>query len=173
MADEQAPQAEAAPAKGGGSLKAILIVAAVLLIEGGTIVGTIMLSGGPAPVKGEGIAADGQAELNKLVEVLVVKDKFSNERTGRIWYYDTDITATVKSKNVEKFTEELESMKARLTNDIHTIFRRAEPTHFQEPTRATLTRQIQAVLDERFGKDVEDEPYVVEVIINWRRYRGD
>jgi len=83
------------------------------------------------------------------------------------------VTATVKNKNVEKFTEELESMKARLTNDIHTIFRRAEPTHFQEPTRATLTRQVKAVLDERFGNDSADEPYVEEVIINWRRYRAD
>ncbi len=173
---ETPPKAEAtepAPKK-SSPIKAIIVVAAVLLIEGGTIVGTMMLSGGPAEVKGEGIAADAQAGQNKLVEVLVISARFTNERTGRTYYYDTEIYATVKNKNATKFKEELETMKARLQNDVHTIFRRAEPTHFQEPTWATLSRQIKAVLDERFGQDAAGEPMVEEAIISkCHPYRAD
>jgi len=39
--------------KRGGKLKPIILVIAVLLIEGVIIIGTMMLSGGPAPAKGE------------------------------------------------------------------------------------------------------------------------
>jgi len=144
------------------------------LIEGGVILGTIMLSGGPTEVKGEGIAADVLAEQNELVEVLIVKGKFDNQRTGRTYLYDTEIYATVRQKHHAKFTEELEAMKTQISVDAQTIFRRADPAHFQEPTRATLTRQLKAALDQRFGETPEGEPYVESVLIaKCLPYRAD
>ncbi len=165
--------AEVAP-KGGLPIKTILIVVVVLFLEGGLILGTMWLSGGPTEVKGQGIAADLKAESNELVEVLVVKGKFDNQRTGRTYLYDTEIYATTRKKNEAMFKEELETMKTQISVDAQTIFRRAEPSHFQEPTRATLTRQIKAVLTERFGKDAEGEPIVEDVLIGkCLPYRAD
>ncbi|MBS3820922.1 MAG: hypothetical protein KGY81_04075 [Phycisphaerae bacterium] len=166
--------AEVAPKAGGAPIKTILVVAAVLIIEAGTIFGTMWLSGGPAEVKGQGLAEDLKAEQNELVEVLVVEGKFDNQRTGRTFLYDTEIYATVRRKNQAKFKEELQAMKTQISVDVQTIFRRAEPSHFQEPTRATLTRQTKAVLDERFGKDAEGEPMVEDVLIGkCLPYRAD
>jgi len=174
MAEENQVAEAQAPSKGGSTLKAIVVIAVILLIEAGTILGTIMLSGGPTEVKGEGIAADVLAAQNKLVEVLVVKGKFDNQRTGRTYLYDTEIYVTVRQKHHTKFTEELEAMKTQISVDAQTIFRRADPAHFQEPTRATLTRQIKAALDERFGETPEGEPYIESVLIaKCLPYRAD
>jgi flagellar basal body-associated protein FliL len=174
MAEETQVAEASPPSKGGSTLKAILVIAAVLLIEAGTILGTIMLSGGPTEVKGEGIAADVLADQNKLVEVQVVAGKFDNQRTGRTYLYDTEVFVTVRQKHLEKFKEELESMKTQISVDVQTIFRRADPAHFQEPTRATLTRQINAALDQRFGETPEGEPYIESVLIGkCLPYRAD
>jgi flagellar basal body-associated protein FliL len=176
MAEEQATTEQAPETKSskGSAIKAIIIVIAVLFIEGGTIVGTMMLSGGPSEVKGEGIAADPEAAQNKLVEVLVIDARFSNERTGRVWYFDTEIYVTVRQKHVKKFKEELETMNARVSSELHSIFRSAEPAHFREDGWATLTRQIKAMLDVKFGHDAEGEPLIRQVVISrCDRYSGD
>lgn len=170
---EQAATPTPTPSK-SSPLKAILLVVAVLVIEGGTIVGTMMLTGGPANVQGEEIAQDLEAEQNKLVEMPLISAKFTNERSGRTYYYDTEIYVTVKNKNSQQFKDELEAMKIRITNEVLTIFRRAELSHFQEPNWSTLTRQIKAVVDERIGKDAQSEPIVQQVVIGkCNPYRGD
>lgn len=147
------------------TIKAILVVAVVLFLEAGTIIGTMYFGGGPAEVKGDGITADDQAEQNKLVEVEVVSGKFTNERTGRTYIYDTEIFATVRNKHADQFKEELESMKQRVRSDIDAIFRGADPAFFAERERSTLTRQIRAALQQRFGDSAEGEPIVEDIII--------
>jgi len=165
---EAAKPEAAAPAGAAGkksSLKVLLMVAVVLVLEGGTVGVTIMLSGSPAKVEGHGPTPDLAAEENKLVEDLVVKDRFANQRTGRTYLYDTEIFITVRAKDNPKVKEKVESMQAQLSTEIATIFRRAEPAHLLEPTLATLTRQVKAALDERLGKDAEGKPVVQEVLI--------
>ncbi len=168
MADQPetpAAENEASSSKGSSPIKAIIIVAAILFLEGGTIVGTMMFSGGPESVEAIDVQTELEDELNKLVEVLVVAGKFDNQRSGRTYLYDTEVFVTVRNKNVEQFKEELETVKTQLSVDIQTVFRRAEPAHFQEPTRATLTRQIKAKLDGRFGVDGNDESIIQSVLI--------
>jgi flagellar basal body-associated protein FliL len=159
------PAAPPAPAKSASPLKAVILVVAVLVIEAGTILGTMWFTAGPAQVKGEGIATDMEAEQNTLTEQLVLKDKFTNDRTGRTYVYDTEIYVTVKKKHLDKFKEELDLMQQRIRSDVDTIFRKAEPAAFQEPTRATLTRQIKAALDSRFGNAPDGEPFIQDVLI--------
>lgn len=176
MADEaktdKATEQEA-PAK-SGKMKAVIIVAAVMVLEAGAIVGTMALSGGPKPADGASVEVDDQAEQNKLVEVLVVKGKFDNHRTGRTYLYDTEIFVTVRNKHSEQFALDLEEAKTQVSVDVQTIFRRLEPAHFQEPTLATLTRQIKAKLDERFGNDTDDEPIIESVLVaKCLKYRAD
>lgn len=175
------PKEPVAPAEGaaeqsskGGTIKAIIAILAVLLLEGGTIMGVRWMSGKPAEVKAEGVAADVQAANNKLVEVTLLKDKFDNQKTGRTYFYDTEIVVTVRQKDVEKFKADLEASKAQIQVDMQTIFRLAEPSVFSEPTRATLTRQIKASLDQRFGKNAEDQFIVQDVLIpKCLPYRAD
>jgi len=163
---EDNQNAEAAPAKkSGGKLKPILIVAVILIIEGATIVGTMMLSGGPSEAKGDPVAEAKAEKRNEVVEALLIEDVFENHRTGRPFRYDTEIYVKVRRKNLDRFKEELESMKNQIRFDIGVIFAKAEPSHFQEPTRATLTRQIRAAMDERFGTDTDGEPLVEDIFI--------
>lgn len=168
MADEQTKQPEAPPqpaAKGGSALKTVLIVAVVLLLEGGTIIGTMMLSGGPPQVKGQGLQSDLEAELNKLVEIPLVDEKFLNMKTGRTMIYDMEVFITVRKKDSEQAKKQVESSAAQIKTAISTIVRQSEPTHFMEPTLATLTRQIQALMDERLGTDAEEQPILRDVLI--------
>ena len=163
---QQKPEAESRKSGLGAPLKAVIVVGIILFIEAGTILGTMWILGGPQKVQGQGIAKDGQAEQNELVETLVVQEKFSNQRTGRTYLYDTEIYAVVKRKHLDTFKKELEEMKARIRENIGAIFRQADPAVFQEPTRATLTRQVQAVLEKRFGQTSEGEPMIQEVVIS-------
>jgi len=168
MADEQKPNESAggdAKNGGGSPMKAILIVGVVVLLEAATIGVTMMFAGGPSTAEAGGLEADEQAKLNAPVELLLVKDRYPNLRSGRHFLYDTEIFITVRSRDAEKVKTDLEAQKAQITKAVAVIIRRAEPSYFQEPTLATLSGQIKTMLDERFGKDEDDEPIIRDLII--------
>lgn len=160
-----APAEAAAPAKKKFPLKTLLILAAVLLLEGLAITAVFMLGGGPAKLEASGAAEDAAALAEKPVEELVIEERFQNTRTGRTYLYDTQVYILVRTKHQEQVKEKLESRKAQISSDIATIFRRAEPSHLLEPTLATLQRQIKASLDELFGKDEQGKEIVEKVLI--------
>ncbi len=162
MTDEQANASS--QKSGGGTLKTIIIVAIVMLIEGAAIMGTMMLSGGPASAEGSGLSKE-EIEKNKVIEVLVIKDKFHNRLAGVTYLYDTEIYITTRNKYSEKVDKVITDSKASLTVDVGNVFRQAEPAVFREPTYATLSRQIKAVLDKRFGTGDADESIVQDVLI--------
>lgn len=168
MAEEkQNPDAAAAaatPAK--GNLKSILVVLAVLLLEGGTIGVTMYLAGGPSKVQGVELQADLEAEKNKPVELLLVKDRFPNLQTGRHFLYDTEVYIVVRKADNENDAVKatLENMKATTSMEVGNIIRSAHPSYFEERTLATLRRQIKAMLDERLT-DKEGKSLVQDVLI--------
>ncbi len=168
MADEtpqeQTSTEEQQPKK-GGAMKAIIIVVVVMVIEAAAFLGMMMMSGGPDPAAAADVVPDDQAELDKLVEVTIVEGKFDNRRTGRTYLYDTEIVVLVRQRHAEQLALDIEASQTQVSVDVQTIFRRAEPAHFQEPTMATLTRQVKAKLDERFGTDAEDKPLIDKVLI--------
>lgn len=147
-------------------LKALAILVAILVLEGATIGVTMWLSG-PSDARGEGPTAEQQEDENELVELEVVREKFPNLRTGRQILYDMEIFITVrKGDNKEdRVKERLESRRAQIVMEVSTIIRRAEPEYFNEPTLATLRRQVKSVLDERLGETEEGESVVQEVLI--------
>ena len=151
--------------KKGLPLLPIIAVAAVLLIEAAVIVALFMFSGGPSEVKAEPGVADEVAQGEEPAEVLVLSGKFQNNKSGRSFMYDTEVYVVVKQRNLEEMETKKEQMQASITKDITTIFRRAEPSHLREQELATLTRQVSAALESRFGNDPNDEPYVQEVLI--------
>jgi len=175
MAEEaKEPATAPEPAKRKLPVKTLGALAAVLLLEAGAISAAFLFAGGPAPVKAEGAPEDAAALLEQPVETLVVADKFQNTRTGRSYMYDTEIFVVVTTKNQSNVEGRVDQMKAQITTDIATIFRRAEPSHLLEPELSTLTRQVRAALDERLGIDEDGQPYVREVLIKkCTQFRAD
>lgn len=164
---EQAPADAAAPAKKKFSLKPLLVLLAIVLIEGAAISAAFVISGKPADVTAaSGAEKDEALKLEQPIEELVVADKFQNTRTGRTYLYDTEVYIVVKQRHHEQAKELLESKKAQIRQDIRTIISRAEPAQLLEPTLATLTRQIKASLDEKLGVDAQEgKPLIQEVLI--------
>lgn len=150
---------------GGGGLKTIIVVALVMILEGAAIGLTMWLTGGPNEVSAVGLEGDEAAALDKPVEMLVVKDRFPNLRTGRHFLYDTEVYIKLKTRHKEDVAADLEGMQAQIKTSVATLIRKAEPQWFQEATLATLRRQIKGILDEQFGEDAEGEPIIMEVLI--------
>ncbi|MFA9478658.1 hypothetical protein ACERK3_10155 [Phycisphaerales bacterium AB-hyl4] len=160
--------------KGGFSLKTVLVLVAILALEAAAISAVFLLSGGPEDARAAGAAEDEAALAEQPVEVLVIADKFQNTRTGRSYLYDTEVYIVTQRRWRGSVEQRIDSMEAQLTSDVATIFRRAEPAHLLEPELATLTRQLEAAMNRRLGKDEEGEPLVQEVLIRkLMRFRGD
>ena len=157
--DEGAPEGEGAPKK-SVKLKTIIIVVAVMAVEGLAIIGTMMFSD-PGDAQADQLVEDAEALLNKTVEVQVFKDKIEHLASGKSVVYDTEVHVGVRQRDAEGLQTDLDSMKAQVAIDIRTIVRQADPAHFREATLATLTRQIKKALDERFGQSAHDEEPIV------------
>ncbi len=172
MADEKAKADEAAPGDGQPAPKkkklpkAVLLLGAILLLEGVTVAVTFSMAGGPSAAHADRHGATAAAdESNKDMEELVLEDKFPNSRRGDVYLYDTQIFAVVRKKHHDKVKEQVKGMTAQIRSDVATVFRRADPSFMHEDELQTLTRQIKAVLDERFGRDAEGQPIIQRVVI--------
>jgi len=176
MAEEAKKPDTAAAADAGKKklpLKTLVLLAAVLLIEG-VAISTVFILAGPADVKAEGALPDPQALLDQPAEVLVLADKFQNTRRGRAYLYDTEVFIVVATKNKQPIEASIEAKKAAITADIATIIRKAEPAHLMEHELATLRRQIHAALDKRLGYQPDGTPFIQEVLITrCDEYRSD
>ncbi len=169
-----AKEEESAPKKKGLPLKTMIMLAAVLLIEGVAISAVFLMAGGPAPVRGESSADDPAIVAEQPAEVLVIADKFQNTRRGRAYLYDTEIYIVVANKYKESIEESIEAKRAAITADVAVIIRKAEPAYLMEHELSTLKRQIRAALDQRLGSDSDGKPYVQEVLITrCDEYRSD
>jgi hypothetical protein len=169
----EAPQVETP--KKAMPLKAIIIVASILLLEGVVITGAFMLAGRPSPVQADPAALDAEAVANQQVEELVVSDKFPNSKMGRTYLYDTEVYILLRRKHRDRVMNDLQNMNVRVSAEISTIFRSIDPLLLEEPTLATLRRQIKAKMDEMFGKDEQSgQPLVDDVLIRkCTRFRAD
>lgn len=186
MADEQATDGveEAAPKK-KLPLMTIIVIVAVMVIEGAVLGGLWMVFGGsPGAAQADEQVDDEQAAEEELVEVLLIADKFQNSRQGsQSFLYDTTIYVLIKRKNLgtdeqieneEGFEARVADHVGRIRGEMVSIFARAEPAHLNEPERQTLRRQILEVVRKRFGEDPDGEPYIIDVVISdWKRYNSD
>ncbi len=163
MADQAPSNAEEKKGK-FGAIKAIIAVVLIMLIEVAVIFVTMKMSGGPAEVSGD-VINQVQAEQNKIVEIFVIKEKFYNDRSGKPHIYDSEIYITTRKRNQQRVEQILEEQHAAISVAVNGVFARADPSIFQEPTHATLSRQVKVQLDERMGVDAEGEPVVQDVLI--------
>lgn len=157
MAEHKTDKSEketAPPAEGRKSnLKVILIVAAIMLIEAGVLIGVAMLTSAPSVKADGGFESDQEAALNRIIEIAVVHDRFPNSKQGVLYLYDTQITARVKARHEKAITEFVAGNQALIKTTIAALWRNAEPRHFNEPLLSTLTRQAEEALKEIMPKD--------------------
>jgi hypothetical protein len=192
VAEETKP--EPAPAK-KLPLKTIVVVLGMLVAEGAGIMVFMSMLGKPSEVQGVHLDSDHSAENEKLVEIPVLSEKYTNSSTGRMWIWDTEIIIKVKSKHAGAapagkdakkddghgghggdahgdaahaapgVREELAGRLAEVRTGIGSIWGSAQHNYFSEPGRETLTRQTLEYLRRAFGQDAAGEDRIQAVLI--------
>ena len=132
--------------------KLLVLIGSLMLVEAGVIVGVAVITNTPQ-VEAQPFATDPTAELDRIVEIPVVEERFQNTKQGVAYLYDTQITLQVKKRHESDVTAIIESNQARIRMEIASLWRNAEPRHFEEPHLSTLTRQAEKILDEIIGPD--------------------
>lgn len=164
MADETKDANDA----GGGKKKTLLLVLGIVVIEAALIVGGMMLlSGGPREsVADAGRLDPEEAELQRIVEILVLEDRLPNARRGVPFVYESKISIQVRNRHREQVEQELGQFSNEIEAEIFDIWREADPRFFNEPGQESLRRQVRAMMHERFGTDPESgEPIIQKVVI--------
>ncbi len=156
---------DAAPVEAPKKSKTPIIVALALVIEAVAIIGVMMFVGKPSDVQATDVELGPDAELEKIAEVQVVDAKLPNNKLGVTYLYDTQIFVQVKRKHEGDVAAELEQFQNEITAEIVAIWRAAEPRHFQEPRLETLSRKIEALMNDRFGVDADDAPIIQKCVI--------
>jgi len=146
-------------------LMTVVVVAVIFLIQLATIGALFAIMGGPEEVTADTAKPNAALLGERPVEALVVEDKFPNARTGRTFVYDTEVYVVVRQKNAEKVKQQINAMKAQISEDVREIIGRADRAHLTEPTLATIKRQILTRLDKRFGRDEQGESLIEQVVI--------
>ena len=160
--DKAAKPAEAAPApaepKKKGPIKLIAVALAVVLLEGGTVGVTIMMSGGPKRANAEiSVPTAPKQEPERDAEVLIVEAKLPNSSTGRLFLYDLKVVAKVNEKNKDKMADLLKERSSEVQDRIRTIVASSDSKTLGEPGLETLRRQIGYQLEQDLGKDLVKE----------------
>src|SRR5690606_36218621 len=107
---EKAP-AEATTAPGSSTKKTIIVVAAVMVLEAGAIIGTMIMSKGPSNIEAMQLDKDRQAEETRMVEVQMAKAKFVNTKKGKVMLYDTEVFARVQNRHKAQVDKQMETEK--------------------------------------------------------------
>ena len=164
---------EAAPAKKSSFLKhrmpmTLALVVGIAVVEGiGFYVATKMMGGGPQTAYGEegqGHLLDGEDPglLPSSAEIeLLQKFKVPNDKRGRLYIYDFDITLKVPGQREAEVTELVTGRKGEISDRIARLVRAADPSLLHEPELKTLRMQIQHAI----GEIADDQDIIIEVLI--------
>lgn len=167
---EQSKEKAPAPApekKKGLPIKTIIVVLVMLIVEGAGIVGVMTIMGKPSEVAAVGIEDDPSLELEKIVEIPVLHEKFTNSSQGRVWIWDTEVIVQVKQMHADEVKAQIKDKEALIRTGVSKIIAAAQHSYFNEPGRETLTRQIHDFLDQPdvIGTDPEGNPKIQDVLI--------
>jgi flagellar basal body-associated protein FliL len=145
-------------------IKTVGIVAAIMILEGAGVFMFVSMSGKAPQTSEAGIHEGEHGDLEESVEVPLVDDRFQNMQTGNVWIWKLEVYLKVKKKNEEAVNKVLEERSAEIKASLSQLMRRMQHTQLKEPDLRTLTRQLTALINEKFGYDKEI-PRVDEVIV--------
>ena len=165
--NDDAPQQDEAPKKSGPPIKTIVVILALLVLEGAAIVFLMTMLGKPSEVAAQELMQDPDQEQALVHELPVLQDKFSNAKQGRLWIWDMEIVIAVEGRHQENVQAVLDRRASLIRSGIGRIIASAQHAYFQEPGSDTIRRQILDFLnaDELVGTDAEGEPMVQDVLI--------
>jgi flagellar basal body-associated protein FliL len=165
---EGSPAADA-PKKKGLPLKTIIIIAALMLVEGVGVFFVFGALGGPKSSKAETntkeLAHDDSDETSEIRLLEKEDEKFQCHSSGQVWVWTVSVYIQVKNKNSEHVEHVLETRKAEIKEGLSQIIGRAQIAQLKEPERQSLNRQITALLEKIMGQDTEGKPLIERILI--------
>ena len=147
------------------TLKAIVIVGVIMLLEGIAVFAFVALMGSSPQSARAGLVGGEEVERERLIEIEVLSDRLQNMSTNRVWMWETEVFIKVRQKNREAVENHLKLHRAEIHEGIARIFRRAQHGHLKEPGLETISRQLTAYLQGIFGTDAGENPYVERVVL--------
>ncbi len=166
QADKKAEGAPAEAAKKKSPIKAIAIVAVLMLVEAvGVFMVVGMTSKKPAEAEAKSLEGHAEADGEAQVEIPLIEEKFQNMSTGRVWVWDSALVLKVKKKNEEFVSGQLDARSAEIKEGISMIFRRAQHSQLKEPGLETINRLLLAYVNKTLGPDAEGLNRVERVLI--------
>ncbi len=150
MADEGKPGSEGqATQRKKLPLKSILILAVIMLLEGGMFAAWMLMAD---PNKAGGAVGESSGQSESTVERQILRFRGPNRKTGRLVLYDIEIAVECDKEDAGRIETVRKKRDAYIRDRIRAIIARAEPQYFEEEELPTLKRQIQAVFDDVFGE---------------------
>jgi flagellar basal body-associated protein FliL len=167
MSDEGAPAEKRSLLKGRVPMTLALVVG-IAVVEGiGFYAATKLLGGGPQAAYGEegqDHVLDGEDSglLPSSAEIeLLSKFKVPNDKRGRLYIYDFDITLKVPGQREAEVAQLVTERKGEISDRVARLVRAADPALLHEPELKTLRMQIQHAV----GEIADDQDIVIEVLI--------
>ncbi len=161
MADEANAEA---PKKSG--MKTMMIVAAIMVVEAVAVFGIMKFTmGSSTSAQSAQLEGEEENDRERPVEIELVRDKFQNMATGRVWQWEVHVFLRVRNKNVERVEAEKEKRRNEIEEGVARIIRSAQDRHLREPGLESITRQLNQYVNEVFGYDQAGIPRVERVII--------
>lgn len=165
--NEAGPVGEDKKGKKKLPIKSIIVVLAIILLEGGML-GLYMTLSEPQNADADIIAGEQAPAAPAVGEVTILEDRVSNMRSGRLYFYDVRICIEVEQADVETVEQDVAKREAFIRDSIRTAFAQADPQYLEEPELQTMKRKIHEILEEALG-----EGRVRAVFIpKYNRYRG-
>ncbi|MHC4990139.1 MAG: hypothetical protein ACYTGC_04085 [Planctomycetota bacterium] len=148
-------------------LRTVILILALIGGEAAVIIAAMQMLSGPDAVKGESVLEGVEiSQDDRIVEQLVVEGRFPNAKRGFTYIYDTEVYVQIRNRHREQVIAELEQFRNEIKAELTAIWRTAEPYDFDQPKLENLTRKVHALLNGRFGVDVETgETVVTKVVI--------
>jgi len=165
MADEQQQDGQEAKKKGGGMMT-FVIIGAIMLVEAAAVFAIMKVTmGSSSSAQVRGIEGEEPSEEERLVEVELLKERFQNMATGRVWQWQVDVFLQVRNRNLGRVEAEMVERENEIREGIARIIRSAQDRHLREPGLETVTRQLTRYINDVFGFDPDGLPRVERVLV--------
>jgi len=172
MAEDAPVTPEEQKAKSKLPLKTILVVLAVLLLEGGTITVFMALKGGPKSVEGtHPIEGEVRVDQKNYAEVILAEsfsvDNYMGGKTRLV--INMEVCAKVTREKEEEFKGLVDSRETEIRDAIRTLVSSAQPDQIKDPKLQVIKREIKTGVEKIVG-----EGLIQEILISsWQSYTAD
>ena len=172
MAEEAPVTSEEQKAKSKLPLKTILIILAVLLLEGSTITVFMVFKGGPKPAEGTNpIEGEAQVEQKEYAEVILAEnfsvDNYMGGKTRLV--INMEVCAKVVREKEKEFEGLVDSHETEIRDAIRTLVSSSQPDQIKDPKLQVIKREIKTGVEKIVG-----EGLIQEILVSsWQSYTAD